>query len=132
MRTVCYHLYTALTTFAAGMGQTQIVRAGRLVGVRMSWKAIAGAGGTFGGNASAMMNQNSVNDSVTNNPPRETFLASLYTWAGAGVASAAEGPFVPLNVPVRPGDLITINAGNSGAAAPASSHLAVDFYIMEA
>lgn len=132
MRTVTYHLATNLTVFAAGMGQTQVINTSRLIGVRMTWKAIAGAGGTFGGNASAMLNQNTVNDSLTNNPPRETFLASLYTWTIAGATATADGPYVPLNIPLRPGDLLTINAGNGGTAAPAASYLAVDFYVQEA
>lgn len=134
MRTICYHLYSSLTTFAAGMGQTQVVRDGRLIGVRLHWTAIAGAGGTFGGNASAMLNQNTTNDSVTNNPPRETFLASLFLWSAAGtsVTTGSTAPYIPLNVPIRAGDLITINAGNAGTAAPASSHLACDFYVVEA
>lgn len=133
MRTVTYHLVTTLTSFAAGMGQTQVVREGRLIGVKLNWQALNGAGGTFVGNASAMLNQNSVNDSFVNNPPRETFLASCYCiCAVSSVGSSAPDSYVPLNVPVRPGDLLTINAGNGGAGTPANSVLACDFYVTEA
>lgn len=131
MRTICYHLVSALTAFAAGMGQTQVVRSGRLVGVVLRWTGIAGAGGTFGGNCSAMLNQNSVNESVTNNPAREPFLASGHVWSVAATAFAMGPTFVPLNVPVAPGDLLTINAGNAGGAAPASSNISCDFYVTE-
>lgn len=133
MRTICYHLATTLTVFAAGMGQTQVVRDGRLIGVKMGWTAVAGAGGTLGANASAMLNQNTTNDTMTNNPPRETFLSCIHVWATAGSSSnAVATPYIPLNVPVRAGDLLTINAGNAGTAAPASSFLTCDFYVLEA
>lgn len=131
MRTICYHLFSALTVFAAGMGQTQVVRAGRLVGVKLHWSGIAGAGGTFGGNCSALLNQNSVNESATNNPAREPFLASGHMWALASTGFQMIQAFVPLNVPIQPGDLLTINAGNAGTAAPASSNLSCDFYVVE-
>lgn len=132
MRTICYHLVTAATVFAAGMGQTQVVRQGRLVGIRLMYNGVAGAGGTLGLNASAMLNQNTVNDTLTNNPPRETYLGSVFSWATAGAATnSTPCPYIPLSIEVRPGDLLTINAGNSGTAAPASSFLSCDFYVVE-
>lgn len=130
--TVCYHSVTTLTTFAAGMGQIQVVRAARLVGIKMTWCGIAGGGGTFGGQASAMLNQNVSNETATSNPPRENFLGTIAVWAAvSGSFTAATNPYIPLNIELRPGDLLTINAGNAGAAAPAVSFLSCDFYVLE-
>lgn len=133
MRTVTYHLAYAGTTFAAGMGQLNIVRNGKIVGARVLWTGIAGAGGTFGGNVSLMLNQNAVNDTMTNNPPRETFLMCATAWASASgtFGSTAAAGFVPLSVPVIQGDMLSLNGGNSGTAAPASSQLVADVYVVE-
>lgn len=132
MRTVTYHLVHTGTTFAAGIGQTQIVREGRLIGIKATWLAIGGAGGVFVGNGSMYLNQNTVNDSFTNNPPRETILGSVFCLAAANsIGSSGPDSYIPLNVQVRPGDLITINAGNGGAAAPSNSILSCDFYVQE-
>lgn len=134
MKTVCYHLVYTGTTFAAGMGQLNIVRPGRIVGARMVWAGLAGAGGTFGGNASLYVNQNSINDTLTSNPPRETFLMSIVVWsvASATIVSSAGAGFVPLSVPVIQGDMLSMNGGNGGTAAPASSYLVADVYVAEA
>lgn len=134
MKTVCYHLAYTGTTFAAGMGQLNIVRPGRIVGLRIIWAGIAGAGGTFGGNVSVYLNQNSINDTMTSNPPRETFLGSALAWsaAAAAIQTSASAGFVPLNVPVIQGDMLSMNGGNGGTAAPASSYLVADVYVVEA
>jgi hypothetical protein len=133
MRTVTYHVAYSATVFAAGMGQLNIVRPGRIVGYRINWSGIAGAGGTFGGNASLMLNQNAINDTLTNNPPRETFLGSVSASSAAGSTFGSSGcaGFCPLAVPVIQGDMLSLNGGNSGGAAPASSFLWCDVYIVE-
>lgn len=133
MRTTCYHLAFVGTVFAAGMGQLNIVRPGRIVGARMVWSGIAGAG-TFGGNASLYLNQNAINDTLTNNPPRETYLGlCIVAWSAAAAAftSSSGAGFVPMNVPIIQGDMLTMNGGNAGAAAPANSNLLCDVLVAE-
>lgn len=127
-RSVCYHLTSTATAGGAGLVNAQILRAGRAYGVRLGTSALGGAGvGYF--YLGAELNNSGTVSASSNNPPRETLLASLQNATpNAGVSNAAI--HVPIDVPVKPGDVVYMSLSITGTAPSTALHQ-VDLMVME-
>lgn len=132
-RTVLYHLVHLQTGTIANAANAQILRGGRLVGIRAS---VAGIGGAATGYVatSLELNNTAQANGDTNNPPRETVLFTHQSqWANAtGAAQQASGisPYVPCNVPLQIGDTISASQVQTGTA-PATLRTHIDAYVLE-
>jgi hypothetical protein len=118
MRTVIYQQYYSGVTVSAGLASVTVARDGRLVGVVAQQNGVGGAGtGVYGYDLS--LNQPGLVVHSTNAPNRESILYSAsLQFPNAGTAQHNSG-FIPLDVPLRAGDVVTINGSSSGTA-PAS------------
>jgi hypothetical protein len=117
-RTVNYHLHSIQATQLAGAATIQIVQPGRVVGITLMVSFTGGAAAGYY-NISVDLNNTSQVFTNTNNPPREIILTSLSFVTSTTQVAGLVGPHVPLSVPLRVGDVISLNIGQSGTAATA-------------
>lgn len=129
MRSVTYHLVGAA---ALGLTVTslQVVRPGRIIAVRTCFGITTGAASTAV-TVSVELNNTTANSGVTNNPPRETLLSSVAVTLQSAINYNYPPSTVPLDVPVKPGDLISVNTTLGGIASTAFIS-SIDVIVMEA
>lgn len=122
-RTVTYQLFSPQTASLAGAATIQVVQPGRIVGVTMG---IHGTGGATVGTYIDQVNLNNANTlfNTANNPPRETILATTGLALGVTSAGNTVTPNIPQNIPIRPGDIISLNVALVGTAGTGVSHWA--------
>lgn len=132
-RSVCYHLSSAQTGTLPGAATIQVIRPARIYGVHFSQSALGG-GGNGRHSITLELNNSAQANGDTNNPPRETVLASHQsTFIGGAVTSgvaSGQGPYIPLSVPIKSGDILSLNIVQTGTA-PASCNTIVDVFCTE-
>lgn len=127
MRTVTYHLHSAQTGTLPGAASATIIRKGKIVGARLGSSLGGGAAGGY--YSITLENQTGQANGDTNNPPREVVLAALNPAVGSGSVTSTQ-VFVPLEVPVEPGDILSLNIVQTGTAAGTARHQ-IDVFVME-
>lgn len=128
MRTVTYHL---VGTGALGLTvtQAQVVRPGRAIAVRQGYGITAGAAVT-GVTLTAELNNTSSNSGSVNNPPRETILGSISCTLPAAANFNAPPSTIPLDIPLKAGDLLSANC-TIGGIAPVTFLSSTDIVVVE-
>jgi hypothetical protein len=128
-RTINYHIHSVQTTQLAGAATIQAIQSGRIVGISLMASFTGGAAAGYY-NISLDLNNQSQIFTNTNNPPREIILASLpFVTSTAAVANVMT-PHVPVSVPLRVGDILSLNIGLSGTPA-AAMNIDVNVCVME-
>lgn len=133
-RTVCYVGYTANTLGSSNLFNLNMVRPGRLIGVRM-FGIIQPNGASFAhGLANLLLNGSASANAATNDPQREITLASIAFASNASASSsqaeAYNSGYIPLLIPVAVGDRITANSVSGGT--PLLWILSANVYVQEA
>lgn len=122
-RTVEYHLASTQTLSLAGAATIQVIQPGRVVGIKLqSCGSGAATTGTY--HVSVEHNQQSQLWIDSNNPPREPILDSLSFATPVSAPFSAGGTHIPLSVPLRVGDILSLNVKQTGTAATAAFHSA--------
>lgn len=130
MRTVNYHGYSAAPTVAAGNYSIRVIRDGRLKGVHFG---VTGSGGPGNGSIAGTfcINQGSTSNANVNDPQREETLASCRWITPTGTLYSFDSGFMPCDVPVKAGDILTGNFTFLGTS-PQTSYHSADFLVVEA
>lgn len=116
-------------TSLAGAAQAQVIRPGRITGVSIRASGVGGASSGYVTLEAELNNTNQAFGDV-NNPPREAILQTLFAAFGATETRVFEGCYVPLSIPVIPGDLLALSQTISGTA-PTTFKAIADFVVME-
>lgn len=129
-RTLVLRLFHSQVAAAAGSAEIIIPNNCTIVGVVMNVGGIGGAGtGVYA--AELSLNNNSTTWADTNNAPREATLAShRWSYLNANAAVNAGSGWIPLNVPLRAGERISINQTLSGTAA-STNRFNCDVFVVE-
>lgn len=128
-RTVLYHLNSPQTTSLAGAATIQAIQPGRIVGVKIMVSSTGGASAGFYNISVDLNNQSQLFQSV-NNPPREIILDNILFATIITSSASLATPCTPLSVPLRVGDIISLNVALSGTAATAMN-INANVWVME-
>lgn len=117
MPSVCYQLLTAQTASGPGVASLAIVRDCRMYGFLWAGRAAGGAGiGYY--SQSLELNNTGQTNADTNNPNRNTIIGRVsFSTANAGTGSVNVGAFVPVDIALKAGDVLSINQTQTGTAA---------------
>lgn len=132
-RSVCYHFSSAATGTTPGAASIQMIRPGRIYGANFNVHLIGGA--AAGRHSYTLeLNNSAQSNGDTNNPPRETVLCGHAVSCNASGASSAvaggNSPFIPLSVPVKPGDIVSLNIVQTGTS-PATANSLANLFVTE-
>lgn len=132
MRSVLYQLAsTSVLATNPAAAQLPIIRPATIIGIAFRYQYVAGAGAGYV-RMSANLNNLGVNYELTNNPPRESILASgAFVLSAGGAGALGPTPVVPCNCPVRIGDTVSIGLYVSGTA-PTSLEVIAEIVCLEA
>lgn len=133
MRSILYHLVTVQTGTLPGAATIQVIRPCRAYGIKFNCHGVGGAA-TGRLSFTLEMNNSAQANGDTNNPPRETVLAShavtFIATSPANGAASGTSPWIPVNVALKPGDILSLNQVQTGTA-PASASTSCDVYCTE-
>lgn len=124
-----YRLSTSATATGPTAGTGTVVNKGRIVGVKgiMSGGAGAGQGRC---SAEVTLNQNASSFAESNMPSRETTLTMLTVQYQTSLVGQAIGTYVPLDIPVSPGNTLNVNMTQIGVA-PTAQLTVFEVYVVE-
>lgn len=126
-----YRLTSTSVVTAVGQAQTTIVAKGRIVGVNITSMSVGAAAAGAGRVSSEVALNNNVNgqaEQATQAPPE--YLIARSTLANATGSKSETAQFVPLNIPVIPGNFLCVNVLQTGGAPQYCLH-GYDVYVQE-
>lgn len=122
-RTVEYRLTSVQTASLAGAATVQVIQPGRIVGIKISTCG-TGAATTGTYHVSCELNNQSQLWADINNPPREPILDVVSVATPISAPFNAGGQNIPLSVPIRVGDILSLNIKQTGTAGTGVFHSA--------
>jgi hypothetical protein len=126
-----YRLTSVAVVTSVGQATTQIVARGRIVGVNITAMSVGAAAAGAGRVSSEIALNNNVTgqaEQATGAPPE--YLIARNTLANATGSKSETSQFVPLNIPVVPGNFLCINVLQAGGAPQYCLH-GYDVYVQE-
>lgn len=124
-----YRIVSTNTASGTGQATATVVQRGVIVGVGVSAMGQGGAADGFYA-TEVSLNNTSVNQAATNGAVSENIIAKHYHSYDAGVAGASNF-FQPVNRPVAPGNVLSINQTLTGTASAAVFTVAFDVLVNE-
>lgn len=131
---VCYHAYSSVAyTTAINAAVVPIVKPGRITAIHIQF---VGVGGASGGDTVWDVTKNaqaggSATPYTTNNPQRESLVASLHKRHGASEVVTESRIITNISIPVSVGDNINVGCLLTGGTALAQGILGVNIYVAE-
>jgi len=125
---VCYQITGANTGTVAGVNTITVAVPFRIYAVTFRFRATGGAGnGAY--SFELAVNQSSTAYSETNNPLRNVIIAAATFQTLNASVQTFGGPYgpLPVDVPIRTGDVLSLNQVQTGTAA-ASLFVALNLY----
>lgn len=124
-----YRLTSTATTGTVGGQSTTVIANGKIIGVSVTACAIGGAGTGSMQFEIALNNTTVSNANSASGAPSEQLITRVLVSYHA-TASGQQGFFVPLNIPVRQGNILCINSTFTGTA-PTVVFVGFDAQVME-